>query len=74
MRDIGGMRGMDLKVPGGKCLGIILSRRVFDKETGLVIPDDEIDYQAENDDDYSNDEGESRRPVSRDDSHANRPR
>lgn len=49
---------MDLKVPGGKCLGIILSRRVFDKETGLVIPDEEIDYGAENDDDYSNDEGE----------------
>ena len=56
---------MDLKVPGGKCLGIILSRRVFDKETGLVIPDDEIDYQAEKDDDYSDDEGESRRPDSR---------
>ena len=55
MRDIKGMRGTDLKVHGGKCSGIILSNRVFDKETGRVIPGDAIDY------DYSDDEAESRR-------------
>ena len=52
---------MDLKVPGRKCSGIILSNRVFNKETGLVIPDDVINYEAENDDNYSDDEAESRR-------------
>ena len=50
-----------MKVPGRKCSGIILSNRVFNKETGLVIPDDVINYEAENDDNYSDDEAESRR-------------
>ena len=51
-----------LESTGGKCLGIILSNRVLNKESGLLIPDDEIDYEeAENNDDYSDDEAESRR-------------
>ena len=55
---------MDLRVPDGR-LGIVLTRRVFDKETGLVIPVEEIDYEAESADAYSDDEGESRRPDSK---------